>query len=781
MRIYYLALLFSGLGWLQAQPASQLSADQVAAMEATLQEDPGDRVTRSRLLMHYATAQRSSPSQETILARRKHILWFVEIAPESPYAGMGSTWIDAAMAPKDPEGRKAVIQAWREVAAREHLPGDAYANSLRYLSTEDPALAVQTVRRALADPRLSKMGYWNAGKAIAAVILGATSLMLGESMSAAEPARSEAAPAQEARKILAESTAPGFLGAAVRALSNGQSMLRARKVESTVDADSLIEPVLARWAVRDRNDAMPFWVTMEVLQRRADAERIKERKLDLWTKAFEAGEMARKRGGEPDAGMARNQVQVAFEAGMHDKAVAYGTALLASPGTGSTQGQNVHDVNCWLGSIALQRGDKAAALRHLAEAAKSAGSPALGSFGPDFQLARDLASAGERDAVIAYLEGVRKFWKSGQGKLDDWMASLREGLVPSFNRFASPKTDRQKLVGKPAPVIPALATVGGERWDLAAHKGKIVLVDFWATWCVPCRQQMPALSAFYKAHKDEGFEMIGLSSGEDPEVVKSFLAKNPVSYPMAVAPDGVVNAYEAHTLPSAFWVNREGVVVAVDVGAGPDTEGELKRRWNQVKSGSLPQSRVVAVSGENSALQVIQRQQPGFTEEARKAGVNAALKVRMVVDVDGVPRDLKVERGAGFGLDERALATIADWRFKPAYRVGKPVATTTTVEVAFRTAGTMAMSRLLLDAPAGASRPVLERGRVPEPRSAGVFTVAFAVDETGGVEFVKASPEDTEWAAAAREALEKWHFQPARLGNAAVAVKATLEVTSSRR
>jgi cytochrome c biogenesis protein CcmG/thiol:disulfide interchange protein DsbE len=112
----------------------------------------------------------------------------------------------------------------------------------------------------------------------------------------------------------------------------------------------------------------------------------------------------------------------------------------------------------------------------------------------------------------------------------------------------------------PALVVPQL---DGQRFDLAALRGKVVIVNFWATWCPPCRREMPILDAFYRQYHAQGVEMLGVSvdrahdRNDVRELMRSF------SYPAAMLADATVNGFGTPTaLPVTFLIDGNGVVRA---------------------------------------------------------------------------------------------------------------------------------------------------------------------------------------------------------------------------
>lgn len=122
--------------------------------------------------------------------------------------------------------------------------------------------------------------------------------------------------------------------------------------------------------------------------------------------------------------------KVALEAGDFAKARTYAEEVLAEAGDQWGDGDKVHHGHLILGRIALHAGDVATAREHLLVAAKTSGSPALNSFGPNMLLAKELLEKGERQGVLEYFKLCASFWKND--KLDTWATEVRAGKVPDF-------------------------------------------------------------------------------------------------------------------------------------------------------------------------------------------------------------------------------------------------------------------------------------------------------------------------------------------------------------
>jgi len=117
-------------------------------------------------------------------------------------------------------------------------------------------------------------------------------------------------------------------------------------------------------------------------------------------------------------------------------------------------------------------------------------------------------------------------------------------------------------VGKAAPAL-AVPELDGQAFDLSAQHGRVVVVNFWATWCPPCREEMPALDAFYRRYHGQGLEMIGLSTDRPHDRSDVTKVMQSYSYPAAVLDDAKVNDFGSpDVLPVTFVVDRSGVIRA---------------------------------------------------------------------------------------------------------------------------------------------------------------------------------------------------------------------------
>ena len=113
----------------------------------------------------------------------------------------------------------------------------------------------------------------------------------------------------------------------------------------------------------------------------------------------------------------------------------------------------------------------------------------------------------------------------------------------------------------------AVPTPGGETFRLGEQRGKVVMVNFWATWCPPCLEEMPAMERLYRKHKDAGFTLVAISVDADPKKVKPFVSEHKLTMPIGVDPKmDLANTYGVRALPSSFMIGRDGNLAALAIG-----------------------------------------------------------------------------------------------------------------------------------------------------------------------------------------------------------------------
>jgi TonB family protein len=172
---------------------------------------------------------------------------------------------------------------------------------------------------------------------------------------------------------------------------------------------------------------------------------------------------------------------------------------------------------------------------------------------------------------------------------------------------------------------------------------------------------------------------------------------------------------------------------------------------------------------------VISKTEPEYSEEARRADVNATIVLSLVVNEIGEPEDVRVERGAGFGLDERAVQCIQTWRFEPGTKDGKPFKAAIHVEVSFNlmTKGRQNQrASLTFTLPSGAARPELIKGAIPaSPDAAGaaLLRVRLTVGQDGKAKNLDIlETTDQDWANQALKKMKEWRFRTSHGQNAEV-------------
>jgi thiol-disulfide isomerase/thioredoxin len=129
--------------------------------------------------------------------------------------------------------------------------------------------------------------------------------------------------------------------------------------------------------------------------------------------------------------------------------------------------------------------------------------------------------------------------------------------------------------GKPAPVIEA-KLLDGSPFSLSAQAGKVVIVNLWATWCAPCRAEMPALDAYYRRHRDEGLVLLAISMDAPKDEAKVREVMSEFAFSAALIRDANIKGYgRVWRLPLTFVIDRSGILRKDDWYGDPGLDGAL--------------------------------------------------------------------------------------------------------------------------------------------------------------------------------------------------------------
>jgi len=130
-----------------------------------------------------------------------------------------------------------------------------------------------------------------------------------------------------------------------------------------------------------------------------------------------------------------------------------------------------------------------------------------------------------------------------------------------------------------------LPNLAGENVRLSSFRGKVVLLDFWATWCPPCRVSIPYIQSLYEKHQRDGLEVLGVSldkGGE--EVLRPFVEKNGITYTILVGNREIGQSYEIKAIPTLFLLDKKGSIRFHQVGFNPEVEKKIEEKVKQLLS-----------------------------------------------------------------------------------------------------------------------------------------------------------------------------------------------------
>ncbi len=140
-------------------------------------------------------------------------------------------------------------------------------------------------------------------------------------------------------------------------------------------------------------------------------------------------------------------------------------------------------------------------------------------------------------------------------------------------------SQQHELIGKPAPAFTVDSANGHGKVTLASLKGKVVIVDFWATWCGPCKESFPKLQELYTKYQASGVELVGISEDDENQGIAAFgQAHGSVKFPIGWdSGKSIAGQYKPPTMPTTFVVDKNGIVRFAHVGYHASDEAEMEK------------------------------------------------------------------------------------------------------------------------------------------------------------------------------------------------------------
>ena len=141
-------------------------------------------------------------------------------------------------------------------------------------------------------------------------------------------------------------------------------------------------------------------------------------------------------------------------------------------------------------------------------------------------------------------------------------------------------------VGDRAPQFAARDLNGGSNLSLAAYRGKVIYLDFWASWCAPCLISLPLLEKLRKEFPASKFQILAINVDRDPAKARKFLRQHPVGYPSGTDPDGrLPGVFQIETMPTSFLIDQHGVIRYIHHGFRSSDIELLRKRIRALVEG----------------------------------------------------------------------------------------------------------------------------------------------------------------------------------------------------
>lgn len=154
-------------------------------------------------------------------------------------------------------------------------------------------------------------------------------------------------------------------------------------------------------------------------------------------------------------------------------------------------------------------------------------------------------------------------------------------LLTAFAAAATAQVDnptiasRDEMMGKPAPEF-ELATLDDKTVSLSDLRGKVVLLEFWASWCAPCRTQMPAIAALYNSLKDQGLVLLGVNEDENEGAAVAYLKELGFSDWQSIYDKHVLMvSFMLRVIPALILIDKDGIIVEYQIGSAPPATDKI--------------------------------------------------------------------------------------------------------------------------------------------------------------------------------------------------------------
>jgi len=146
-----------------------------------------------------------------------------------------------------------------------------------------------------------------------------------------------------------------------------------------------------------------------------------------------------------------------------------------------------------------------------------------------------------------------------------------------------------EMVGQKVPFCPAKINASEQNIDFEKYRGKVILIDFWATWCPPCKQSMPFLNALRNELVSQGFEIIAINVDDDREGALAFLKAYPVDYLLGFDSSGVCpSTFDVKAMPSSYFIDKQGRVRDIHLGYRENDQRYIRNKITELLAEKRP-------------------------------------------------------------------------------------------------------------------------------------------------------------------------------------------------